>query len=89
MSRVRDGDRMRALLIALSKLRMERRITQARLAAVLGVATSTLAHWESGKYRPTLAQADAYAAAVGASLDIKIITGLPSPQDQHPTRSAP
>jgi transcriptional regulator with XRE-family HTH domain len=63
----------------LQKLRHERHMTQAAIAARVGVAQSHYAKWESGTGRPYLDQGLALARAFGVSLDYLADEEMESP----------
>jgi transcriptional regulator with XRE-family HTH domain len=50
-------------------MREQRGLTQAELAARMGLCKQTVGHWESGRYMPSLVAAKRLADAFGMSLD--------------------
>ena len=54
-------------------LRRSAGLTQAALAAALGVRITTVSRWECGQREPSLAQLEAIAKACGGRLELYVV----------------
>jgi transcriptional regulator with XRE-family HTH domain len=71
------SDAEKRLVSALATCRIMQRITQAELAARIGVSRSNIARFEGGYSSPTLRRVLRYADAVGAELKVYSKKPLP------------
>lgn len=69
---LRGGRLARDLMASLVRARRARRLTQEQVARRLGMPQSVIGRFESGTHSPTLGTLTRYAAAIGATLVVRI-----------------
>ncbi|MBI3097424.1 MAG: helix-turn-helix transcriptional regulator [Planctomycetes bacterium] len=69
---LRGGKLARDLMASLVRARRSRRLTQKQVALSLGMPQSVIGRFESGTHSPTLGTLTRYAAAIGATLVVRI-----------------